>query len=51
MAKNKKTRKITFRCSEKIYDFIENGCEEAGCNRSQVITGIIIDYMRFLKKK
>ena len=51
MKKNKKTRKITFRINKTLYNVLEKGMEETGCDMSDVLRNIIIDYKRFIKKQ
>lgn len=51
MKKNSKTRRITFRINETLYNVLEKGMDETGCGISEVLRNIIIDYKRFIKRQ
>ena len=50
MKKNKKTRRITFRINETLYEFLERGMDETGMEMSELLRNIISDYKRFIEK-
>ena len=50
MKKNKKTRKITFRINDTLYEYLNRAMDETGMEMSELLRNIISDYKRFVGK-